>query len=74
MNRIIEMVSFEPSKEIEEDVFRFVTSLVAHRRVSSSVAEHRKAESEGLRFDSEFFLCPTLMTRRKTSLSILLFF
>ena len=28
------MVSFEPSKEIEEDVFRFVTSLVAHRRVS----------------------------------------
>ena len=31
--------------------------------------EHQSAESEGLRFDSsrdsEFFLCPTLVTRRK---------
>ena len=34
-----------------------------------SVVEHRSAESEDLRSDSdgdsEFFLCPTLVTRRK---------
>ena len=34
-----------------------------------SVVEHRGAESEDLRYgshgDSEFFLCPTLVTRRK---------
>ena len=50
----------------------FVTVL-AHRRVSGLVVEHESAESEGLRFDphgdSEFFLCPTLVTRRKTALS-----
>ena len=36
-----------------------------------SVVEHRSAESEGLRVDSSgglrIFLCPTLVTRRKTS-------
>ena len=36
----------------------------------SLVVEHRSVESEGLRFnsswgDSEFFLCPILVTRRK---------
>ena len=31
-----------------------------------SVVEHRSAESKGLRSeDSDFFLCPTLVTRRK---------
>ena len=41
-----------------------------------SVVEHQSTESEGLRFnslrDSEFFLCPTLLTRRKTHLSLFL--
>ena len=50
----------------------FVTDL-AHRRVRGSVVEHESAESEGLRFDphgdSEFFLCPKLVTSRKTSFS-----
>ena len=34
-----------------------------------SVIEHRSAESEDLRFDFswELFLCPTLVTRRKSS-------
>ena len=37
-----------------------------------SVIEHRSAESEDLRFDFswELFLCPTLVTRRKSSLYI----
>ena len=38
------------------------------------VLQHRSAESEGLRFDphgdSEYFLRTTLVTRRKTSLSV----
>ena len=44
--------------------------------ICSSVVEHQSAESEGLRVDSSwglrifYFLCPTLVTRRKTSLSI----
>ena len=47
----------------------FVIDL-AHREVSVAQSlEHRSAESEGLRFDSswdsEFFLCPTLVIRRK---------
>ena len=50
-------------------LMNFVIDL-AHRRVfCGSVVEHRSAESEGLRFDSswdsEFFHCPTLVTRRK---------
>ena len=38
------------------------------------MVEHRSAESEGLEFNSfwglRIFLCPTLVTRRKTSFSI----
>ena len=52
----------------------FVLDL-AHRSLCGSVVEHRNAETEGLRFDSswglgEFFLCPTLVTRRKTYFSM----
>ena len=38
------------------------------------MAEYRNTESESLRFDSgdsEFFLCPTLVTRRKTFFTII---
>ena len=42
-----------------------------------SCFEHQNAESEGLRFDtsgdSEFFLCPTLVTRRKKKLLLYCF-
>ena len=48
-----------------------------HKRLHSpwslcgSVVEHRRAESEGLKFDSSWglrsFLCPTLVTRLKSS-------
>ena len=52
----------------------FVLDL-GHRSLCGSVVEHRNAETEGLGFDSawglgEFFLCPTLVTRRKTCFSM----
>ena len=51
----------------------FVIDL-AHGGVCGSVIEDRSAESEGPRFDSSWglsiFLCPSLVTRRKTFLSI----
>ena len=47
---------------------------LAHCGVCGLVVEHRSVESEGLRFlmgiphgDSEFFLCPMLVKRQKTS-------
>ena len=81
-NRIRDMVSFELGREIEKDVFRLVISAGQRKNCESpwgiepfslcgSVVEHRSTEPEGLRFNSswEFFLCPTLVTRRKTSFS-----
>ena len=81
-NRIRDMVSFELGREIEKDVFRLVISAGQRKNcefscgiesfsLCGSVVEHRSTEPEGLRFDSsyEFFLCPTLVTRRKTSFS-----
>ena len=57
-DRISEMVSFELGKEIEKDVFRPVTS----------VGQDEKIQSPGgiVIGDLESFLCPTLVTRRKT--------
>ena len=47
---------------------------LAHCGVCGLVVEHRSVQSEGLRFlmgiphgDSEFFLCPMLVKRQKTS-------
>ena len=59
VNEIREMTSFELGKEIEKYAFRLVM----------------RVESKGLRFDSLwglriFFLCSTLVQRRKTSFSI----
>ena len=59
VNGIREMASFELGKEIEKYAFRLVM----------------RVESKGLRFDSLwglriFFLCSTLVQRRKTSFSI----
>ena len=68
------------TETLEKDVSRLVTSVLyfhfaisfAHGSLCGSVEEHQSAESEGLRFDSlwNFFLYPTLVTRRKTSFFI----
>ena len=75
------MVNFELAKEIEKDVLRLVPtrnqtsdlriprSDAQPRSLCGSMVEHWSAESESLcsnsHEDSEFFLCPTLVTRRK---------
>ena len=80
-----ETVSFELAKEIEKDVLRLVPtrnqtsdpriprSDAQPRSLCGSMVEHWSAESESLSSisheDSEFFLCPTLVTRRKKSFS-----
>ena len=50
---------------------KFVIDLALRR---FSVVEHRSAKSEDMRFDFSWglrnFLCPTLVTRRKTSFSV----
>ena len=51
------MVSFELVKEIEKEVFYLVTSM------------GHSTEGTIPRGDSEVFLCPTLVTRQKTSFS-----
>ena len=59
----------DPSNMQDACHTNFIIDL-AHRRVCDSVVEHRSAAFEGLRFDSSwglrFFLCLTLVTRRKT--------
>ena len=59
-------LSHRDSTEIKIDVFRLVTS-VGQRKNSKSpwVIEPQTSNSE-----PEFFLCPTLVTRRKTSFFI----
>ena len=62
------------ARKINREMF-FVLSRAWERETSEYRfdIEHRSAESEGLRFgsskDSDFFLCLTLVTRRKTILS-----
>ena len=51
------MVSFELVKAIEKDVFYLVTSM------------GHSTEGSIPHGDSEVFLCPTLVTRQKTSFS-----
>ena len=48
------MVRFELSKEIKKGVSRLVTNV-------------RQRKNSELEFNSKFFLCPTLVTRRITS-------
>ena len=65
----------DPSSMQDASHMNFVIDL-AHRSLCGSVVEHQNAETEGLRFDSSwglfflFFLCPTLMARRKTYFSM----
>ena len=74
VDRIREMVSFELGKEIEKYVFRPVMS-VRHRK-NSECPGGFEPQTCGfcalMRYHWAtrlFFLCPTLVTRRKTSLS-----
>ena len=51
---------------------------LTHHSLSGSVLSIGEQKSKGLRFDSsvglDFFLCPTLVTKRKTSFSTLVLF
>ena len=60
---IIREISFELGKEVEKDVFRLVTRLEQRKNFGSPWDLIRHQESE-------FFLCPRLVTRRKTSSSM----
>ena len=62
--------SFVPRSCQDEKTYFFISLLYFFTKFIVSVAQHRSAESEGLRFDSSkglsfFFLCLTLVTRRK---------
>ena len=59
VNKIREIVSFELGKEIEKNVFSS-----CHERGTKILSSH-----ELLMGTQNFFLCPTLVTRRKTSFS-----
>ena len=71
------MVSFELGKEIEKDVFFCLFTSMGQRKNSESplgIERHRERASErGIRRSEvrflmgtqNFFLCPTLVTRRK---------
>ena len=74
VNKIRDMVSVELGKEIEKDVFASCHGRGAKKkfwvpmRNLSSDASHMNFEKELIRTHN-FFLCPTLMTRRKTPFS-----
>ena len=67
--------AFDIASGIQDACHMNIVIDLAHRGVSvAQWLEHRNAESEGLRFDTswglKFFLCPTLVTRRKKNLSL----
>ena len=60
--------SFVPRSCQDEKTYFFISLLYFFTKFIVSVAQHRSAESEGLRFDSSkglSFFCLTLVTRRK---------